>query len=401
MPTFDYTNLPTWYIEQAANQTYPGLQTFVRDTNLTVEEAARYHVGSVIRADDYVVATPRVGGMATTHRFAILSNRMYDATDLADTVQGASCAPRTTRRAPRFKVLGILRAGGLTQIVLLHLLDDERWQIWQNTEFSVDSDIMESVRANFHEKAAAKPIPELKLHAWMKACEGAIGFAATGAPLPIGEDTKARLASTSSLDFRSISGHLIYIEDGKKALRLNESEWDEVYPGLIAYGYVDHVRGLCCAILASARLDTANQLEVRRDLDDMSIRIEAGALGDLRCAGVIDDVLGERAELVETMCFQKEEPESVEALRSIRALDPFRHRDYPDDVRALLVGDGIETPEAVWLRLEILTEGNDILARLLNEPAQRCGVHTGDLLPLAFYDTDDDTLLVAVTHGNR
>lgn len=46
--------------------------------------------------------------------------------------------------------------------------------------------------------------------------------------------------------------------------------------------------------------------------------------------------------------------------------------------------------------MEEAEDGVRVYARLLNEPAQSYGVHEGDLLPLAFTDTEDGTVCLAI-----
>lgn len=93
-----------------------------------------------------------------------------------------------------------------------------------------------------------------------------------------------------------------------------------------------------------------------------------------------------------------EEGDEYRDLRDLDFLDQFRSPEYPDDVQGYLLAEGLR-PELVWLRLEDMEEAEDgvrVYARLLNEPAQSYGVHEGDLLPLAFTDTEDGTVCLAI-----
>lgn len=74
----------------------------------------------------FVDASHRVMGMITTHRYSILSNHMRDLRPFEHgTNWGLSVAPRDAH----FKVLDVYTYGNKTQILLLHLPEDENWKL--------------------------------------------------------------------------------------------------------------------------------------------------------------------------------------------------------------------------------------------------------------------------------
>ncbi|WP_165062078.1 hypothetical protein [Adlercreutzia sp. ZJ154] len=81
-------------------------------------------------------------------------------------------------------------------------------------------------------------------------------------------------------------------------------------------------------------------------------------------------------------------------LREAEFLDPIRRPLYPDDVRALLLKEGMSA-EFVWLRLCDLKD-DSVFGKLLNEPEQDFGVHADDVLPLAFRDDNERGIEAAV-----
>ena len=91
-------------LEQLMNEMLPGLQLFVRDINLTPEEAACYQIGAVVRNPAFTDATCRVGGMVTTNRFSILSNHLFDLTKVE---HGTNWGLHVANRDSHFKVLDI------------------------------------------------------------------------------------------------------------------------------------------------------------------------------------------------------------------------------------------------------------------------------------------------------
>ena len=58
-------------LEDLFNELFPGLSILVRDINLTPEVMAPYKVGQIIRVPFFTDASWRVGGMVTTHRYAV------------------------------------------------------------------------------------------------------------------------------------------------------------------------------------------------------------------------------------------------------------------------------------------------------------------------------------------
>lgn len=250
---------PTWYLEQAANDTFTGLQTFVRDTDLTPEEESRYEVGRILRVRGNLVATPRVGGIETTHRFAVLSNHMYDISDVHEA--DPACRVHAARSGSRFKVLAVMREAGRTQVVLLHHPDDERWALWRDCSWSVEGEILETARDNFESKLSAPAIPELRSQAWRASCAEVPGFAGGGTPVPLDEGVAARLRPAGETDFRLLAGRNVFIRGAAALARVPGS--DE-FPDCIALGAIDRSRGLRFALLGAPRGGGRGRAALRR-----------------------------------------------------------------------------------------------------------------------------------------
>ena len=91
--------------------------------------------------------------------------------------------------------------------------------------------------------------------------------------------------------------------------------------------------------------------------------------------------------------------EAVVATRDVEELDPFRNREYPDDVQVYVAAKGMQI-ELVWVRLYGLQD-NEITGILLNEPDQDFGIHERDII--GFFPSkigDKDILLSSLkTYG--
>ena len=127
--------LDTKLFEEVINEIFPGLTMYVRDVNLSPDIAGKYAPDMIIMEPGFTDASSRVMGMVTTHRFAILSNHIADFGPYEhDTNWGLYVA----RRNAHFKILDIYEYQGRTQILLLHLPDDNRWKLFENVKINLE-----------------------------------------------------------------------------------------------------------------------------------------------------------------------------------------------------------------------------------------------------------------------
>ena len=135
--------LNTKLFEEVINEIFPGLTMYVRDVNLPPAFASKYEPDMIIMEPGFTDASSRVMGMVTTHRFAILSNHMADFGPYEhDTNWGLFVAQRNAH----FKILDIYEYQGRTQILLLHLPDDNRWKLFENVKINLEDQIIEDSR---------------------------------------------------------------------------------------------------------------------------------------------------------------------------------------------------------------------------------------------------------------
>ena len=163
--------------EQILNDTFPGLTMFVRDVNLNIVCAQTYQAGMIIRERGFTDASRRVMGMVTTHRFAILSNHMMDLSPLEHGTGWGLCVAQA---GAHFKVLDVYETQGKTQILLLHLPDDDRWRVFENMTSNIETQVIESSRKRFRLKAFVEPVPELTTQEWLSRCSDPLGMDENG-----------------------------------------------------------------------------------------------------------------------------------------------------------------------------------------------------------------------------
>ena len=80
------------------------------------------------------------------------------------------------QRDSHFLVLDIYKYNGKTKILLLHLPDDERWNLFKNVSINIIDEIIEDCKKRFENKCNLETIPELKTDEWLKRCSFPLGF---------------------------------------------------------------------------------------------------------------------------------------------------------------------------------------------------------------------------------
>lgn len=161
----------------------------------------------------------------------------------------------------------------------------------------------------------------------------------------------------------------------------------------LVYPYIDRTAGLNLSVVAPAKLPS------KEILDDYAIMQKYGCLLTLRPGGFeelewhsIDDLadanmrFGEHFSLIDDayVC-----SEAVEVTRQIEEIDQFRHSDYPNDVRVVLIPeDENAKPELVWMRLDGINEQGLLFGELLNSPYMTCGLYAGSVMNIGLITFD-------------
>lgn len=379
-------------LEGALNDMLKGLANYVRDVNLDPEVAALYQPGMIIREKTFVDASRRVGGMATTHRFAIFSNHMAD---LSEYEHGTNWGLCVSASESRFKVLDVYTYEGKTQITLLHLLNDERWRIFTNAEFDMPGLTVKDIRGQFEMHCAQEPIRELTTDEWLGRCSDPIGMDPKGWFYPLDPLPTEVLWRIGDTGFRRFMGNVMFVAKGSD----DEGKWLEAVPdkvdsdGVFVWPYIDQQAGLSFRYLCPANVDGVNWVALERDKSILAL-FRAGALENaVWCPTGIDPHDFEELTFETDKAYEPDN-EAVWKLRELVFIDPIRHPLFPDDIQAFLVKEGFHT-EQVWLNLCDLRD-NVIFGRLLNEPDQNLGVHEGDVLPLALGKDEEHGIWAAV-----
>lgn len=175
-------------LEDALNATYPGLTLFARDVDLAPKFARKYTVGLVLRERGFTDATPRLGGMVTTHRFVIMSNHLVDFDKFLGEGRDAKAADwRLHVAAPdsHFKVLGQHEIGGKTLIFLLHLPNDDRWRLLAGAAVDLDERLLTEALGRMEARLQLAPIPQVTSALWLDRCRFPLGMSDDGELFPL------------------------------------------------------------------------------------------------------------------------------------------------------------------------------------------------------------------------
>lgn len=335
--------------------------------------------------------------MKTTHRFAIISNHM---TDFSQFEHGTNWELCVANRNTFFKVLDIYEYDGKTQILLLHLPDDGRWRLFQNTVIEgVIDNLVEDCRRRFENKCNEEVLPELATDEWMERCSQPIGLVGdtkypgvSDLEIPI-EDL---LRPVSKDSFRDFYHKLVYItcpELTNKFVTI-DSNWKK-YTGVIAYGYIDEEARLSFRVIAPANHDEKKVYrgEIIRDIMQV---IRSGSVKEEQYLYLqrTDMDLYPFRKLVEEVNDNYDTRNQKKAeMREMTFLDPLRSPEYPDDVQVILTKDDLN-PEMVWVRCEDYDD-EVLKGILLNDPYSDFCIRSGEIINFRPYETDDGLCCIA------
>ena len=202
-----------------------------------------------------------------------------------------------------------------------------------------------------------------------------------------------------NLTYRDIYHNFIVCEiDEKMTESLKGMQYLEKANCVLLYGYVDHEAGLSLRVIDLGEAREDEELVYFFDSDDkVDVVLRNDSLGDYEVTILTkeDTDLKERyKDKISQMEFYYED-EDLKKIRELKALDPFRDKDYTDDVIVYLINKSGDK-EGCWCRLEELNdEGHYMAGILLNEPENDFSCHKGDSIKIYFYKIDNKVLIIS------
>ncbi len=380
--------IPEFYLQRVFDKTLAGLRLFVRDVDLTEEQAAQYAVGDIIFERGYTEATGLIGGIPTSHRFAILSNHMTDISTMSSSDEVRSWGLFVARPGSRFKVLDISECRGKTQILLLHLPDDENWRLFSGVSYEIESEYVKRSLEDFTSNCKPQVIEAVATQRWLDRCKAPLGFVSEGNPFTVETPVEGRIKSVEDAGFRTIANSVILLKSLRISLAAQDEASPKEWPDYLAYGFIDENAGLCARLLSSARI-VEGAVEVLHDFDGATKSIYLGDYKNLGIAQIVDDSLVTFAEEISEV--EQAHPASfeLEQLRMMEEIDHARDLYHPDIVTVrLMTKKRMLHDEQGTMKLIGIQDGA-IRATLLVEPEQNMGIHEGEMLPVTLTRVKD------------
>lgn len=164
--------LPNLFME-----TFSQVALFHRDTDLDEKLVSKYEVGQLLAERGFTDMSYKQSGMAKRIRFAIISNRAADLSQMDANAEryGFAVLPNDSF----FKVIDIYEVNGKKQIMLLHF-PVYGAAIMQHAHPEVVDSIIEQVRKQFDDSLTTSPLPDLQEEEWVQRTAFPIGMSDEG-----------------------------------------------------------------------------------------------------------------------------------------------------------------------------------------------------------------------------
>lgn len=169
-----------------------------------------------------------------------------------------------------------------------------------------------------------------------------------------------------------------------------------------AYGYIDHDAGFMFEVMASGKQSEKSGLyNPREGNNDISVKLKAEMFEGLEIVFFSERTsyrkrFAEKIEMIEGFNVSDE----INETRSFSFLDDSRDEYLIDDVMVYLVKEGRQ-PEKCWVRIEGLDAVNHvIIGRLMNEPVQSFGYHSGEIIAFFMQETKDKQIICVSNMNN-
>lgn len=172
-------------VESVLNWTLPGLTLFYRDTKTDIDIESLYKVGDIFRAGEHIEVTPMLYKPIGNVRYIIASAHTAAWYEHPMNVQQnpkiADWHLHYIHRNSYFKVMDIYKAGGVTQIFLLHIPYRGIGLFFGDTLMNFVTDgqgisLVDVARESLNKKLAMDPHPTSLDEDWTKRTKALVGI---------------------------------------------------------------------------------------------------------------------------------------------------------------------------------------------------------------------------------
>lgn len=142
----------------------------------------------------------------------------------------------------------------------------------------------------------------------------------------------------------------------------------------VVYGYIDSKKGLMLEILGAGK-QAPKYFYFKEPYEGRKISIEASTVQDVEFMYFpeLEPRFRKKYEPRISKLSKYDASEDLEKSRSFEFLDKLRDLQHPDDVKVILMKDGLK-PEEVWVRLTGLGD-HVLIGTMLNQPYQDYGIN--------------------------
>ena len=202
-----------------------------------------------------------------------------------------------------------------------------------------------------------------------------------------------------AFNFRDVEHNLCIALDSRMSAILSEGE-DCGANAVICYGYVDKQAGLTFEVLCLASYVDGDYTIVSEN-KEVSMKVRSETYKDTEIFTIKNAAIMKRFEqrinIIEENYYSHS---GTEEARKLTCIDKYRHPFYPDDVLAILPGEGLK-PESIWVRLTQYVENNNGIevfeGTLLNEPFDsRFNISRGDEVYVAVGDIGQGEMCIII-----
>ena len=160
-------------IEQAYNDTIPGLTMYYRDCDMVQEDVEKFSKGQVIIEPGFTDISSLAEGLGKSVRFAITSNNAKYLGEINPDV--AKWHFHLIHSAAYYKVLDIYQIQDKTQILLLHF-DEKYLDTFSISNSNIEEQVVEMGRKSFDHKSTLEPNEFLYEEEWLQRTAYPVGM---------------------------------------------------------------------------------------------------------------------------------------------------------------------------------------------------------------------------------
>ncbi len=204
------------------------------------------------------------------------------------------------------------------------------------------------------------------------------------------------MLTVDNLNFRDMYHEICFLSVNgniSKTMKSSDLPRPKEANGVLVYGYIDHEAGFTFEVLGWGFYDHG-KISPFAGNKEVSSKLRRSSVADCIIVFANHVDLSSYQDKIDMVKETYSSTDSVEITRGIESIDNSRNTDYPDDVLVYLLAEN-KDPEGCWVRCLGVDE-NEIKGRLLNEPSQNFGVHSGDVIGFGVMSQEDGDICVAM-----